>query len=414
MKKILLVLAFMLANIFFLQTNAASDPNTDYTYIDCVNGSDLRGEPFNRTSPYLTLKAWVENTVNYINQQWLTNTTGSGADFTSKNFNIFIRSGCLFNGKNGANIEVNFNGDTNNSTLTIAWLWGLVIIDNMYFHFPGTWNGNVVFRNFNFWKNNVYWYYFSNLESHWSQKPNSPLISIKDSIINLNQNQIVRDNWCYPSWYYGYTCYIAWVSVWWYKLENNKIDITVNGDYGLKVPVFVKNNKITFSNTTTQKYNVYFYVAWYNGNGYNYASLNMFSNEIDLNGNNFFTDNNNATYINNKFVNVGTFTAWTDTTNYKLNNFINNQIQSSNQVNISTNGSAYNNHFVNGFIDTVDTQNTKRNFQNISDADKGIWWVYKKEISSKITFSTDYRKLYKEVTGTTLEIPTNPVQVLIY
>jgi hypothetical protein len=41
-------------------------------------------------------------------------------------------------------------------------------------------------------------------------------------------------------------------------------------------------------------------------------------------------------------------------------------------VNISTNGSAYNNHFVNGFIDTVDTQNTKRNFQNISDADKGI------------------------------------------
>jgi hypothetical protein len=40
--------------------------------------------------------------------------------------------------------------------------------------------------------------------------------------------------------------------------------------------------------------------------------------------------------------------------------------------------------------------------------------VYKKEISSKITFSTDYRKLYKEVTGTTLEIPTNPVQVLIY
>jgi hypothetical protein len=57
MKKILLVLAFMLANIFFLQTNAASDPNADYTYIDCVNGSDLRGEPFNRTSPYLTLKA---------------------------------------------------------------------------------------------------------------------------------------------------------------------------------------------------------------------------------------------------------------------------------------------------------------------------------------------------------------------
>jgi hypothetical protein len=63
----------------FIGMNAvfADSSMYDYTYIDCHNGNDVTAEPFNSAKPYNTLQNGIQNSINYINNNWNTpnNTT---------------------------------------------------------------------------------------------------------------------------------------------------------------------------------------------------------------------------------------------------------------------------------------------------------------------------------------------------
>lgn len=104
--------------------------------------------------------------------------------------------------------------------------------------------------------------------------------------------------------------------------------------------------------------------------GYAYESTNIVSSEFDLGGNNFLTQNSAVVFINNRFKNVGNFTAGSDTTTAKQNVFVNNSVESTNAVDISKNDLVYNNVFSSGYVDVGDADNFKRNFSGTSTVEK--------------------------------------------
>lgn len=393
-------LLFFICVLFWIQTTfAASNPVWDYTYVDCEWGSDLNGEVFNKQKPFNTLKAWIEQSINYLNQKWMTLATGSWLAYTSFQYSVFVKWWCYYNWNISNFINLDFKPD-NNSTLLIAWINGNFLIDNVYFNFPRAWDGGVTFRNANFTRNETVGFYFNGFV-YWWDVINWPLVRVINWMINVNNwKQITNFNES-RGWYSNYWRRNASFRFWWISIEWSLINLYVNNNYAFRMPVYLKDNKINIKNSNTDgnKYNLYFYVSWNNRDWYNYWTTNFISNEIDMAWNNFYTENYNTVFVNNKFSNVKNFIAWSDdTTPNKLNTFINNYIQSTNKVNISNNTNAINNLFVNWFIDTSDSDNFKRNFSWTSSQEKWIGWIFRKELSSTQIIYTDYKTIYKEVT----------------
>ncbi|MCK9271916.1 hypothetical protein M0P65_00010 [Candidatus Gracilibacteria bacterium] len=389
---------------------ASSNPSGDFTYIDCENGSDTSGTPFDSAKPYLSLKQGIEKSVKYINDNGLSNNTGIGIDYTSSFFNIAVKAGCLFNGIDGNSINLDF-APSNNSSLNIYGVGGNFVIDNVYFNLSRIWAGNIFFKNVNFWRNDLIGFYFSGYNSV-NYGYNGSGIKIQNSFINISTGRQImnyNNSYVYPyNYYYQPGGFI---------IENSLINAYINTHYYFRLPIYLKNNKIVIKNSNTDgiKYDVGFYVAGRNSEGYNYGSTNLISNEINLGGNSFKTDNNYATFINNKFTNVKNFVVGTDETTIKYNGFINNQVESQNIVNITSNESAFNNLFINGFTNTRDIDNYKRNFANsIPSGEKGIGWIFKKDLSSNQNIYANYKTLYSEITGNDLPVVNNPLFILLH
>lgn len=217
----------------------------------------------------------------------------------------------------------------------------------------------------------------------------------------------------YPSSYYGYS--YNYFHPGGFFIENAMINLSINGNYNFMAPVIVKDAKIQVKNSNKDgvKFNVGFYIAGENRDGYNYGSTSLISSEIDLGGNNFLTDNNNANFVNDKFSNVGNFTLGTETTSNKNNVFINNLINNTNNVDITHNDIVYNNLFASGFTDSNDVDNFKRNFSGTNSTEKGIGWVYRKVTGGFLHTEVDYETLFSAVTGNTLPYVVNPIYILI-
>lgn len=138
------------------------------------------------------------------------------------------------------------------------------------------------------------------------------------------------------------------------------------------------------------------------------------SSEIDMNGNHFKADDYATNFVNDKFVNVGNFTAGTASGVPRRNVFVNNSVQCTNNVDISSNDIAYNNLFSNGFTDTGDTDNFKRNFSGTSTNEKGVGWIYHKLTGGPINVSVNYKTLFEQLhPGQTLDEGANPVYLVI-
>ncbi|MDD4151527.1 MAG: hypothetical protein PHR68_02855 [Candidatus Gracilibacteria bacterium] len=421
MKKYSILIFLFIAGVFLSSSEAFANQNAlyDYTYIDCENGSDSTGTgggvPFDSTKPYLSLKKGLESTIAFINNNGLTDPNGTGAYYTHGVFNIHVKGGCFYNGVDGNSINLDFAGYDNDNYLRISGENGNFVIDNIYFNLTKPNSGNIIFANTNFWRNDLTGFYFSGFNSGYDSM-NGSGIKIRDSLININNGkQIMNYNDSYSrqrycGWYYNN------IRPGGFYIENSLINAYINSDYWFRLPIFVKNNKINIKNSNKDgvKFNVGFYVAGNNREGFNYGSTNLIANEIDLGGNNFLADNTNSSFINNKFTNAGNFTVGTDETTTKYNAFINNQVQANNQVNITNNESAFNNVFINGFIDTRDQDNFKRNFSGSTNLEKGIGWLFRKDISSVKTINSDYKILYKEITGNDLPATTNPLFIIVH
>lgn len=399
MKRILFFLLLSVATFFITNVSAASNPASDYTYIDCNTGSDVTGTPFDSDKPYLSLKKWVESTIAYINSNWLSSNTGSGLAYSWATFNIYVQAGCIYNNIHSNVIYPNFIS-LNNSKLKITWKDGKFFIDNVFFYFSSAWAGNVIFDNIYFNKNDITPYYFYTPNNTW----NRPVIIIQNSIIKLHPwTQTFLYNWNGSQLNY--------------YIKNSVINLNINWNVTLDLPILVKDNKINIYNVNqnSTKYNIVFSNYGKNISGYNYASLNMISNEINMWGNHFKTHNgNDRTFINNKFINVWTFIAWDNETSGKTNHFINNEIHAQNQVNLSNNYFAFNNYIPNGFIDTNNTDNYKRNFSSLSGNELWIWWILNRQIHETLKIYIDYRSLYQEVTGNNLPNISNPTIFTIH
>lgn len=415
MKKLLLIVfgILLIPSLFILNyiVFASSNPDNDYTYIDCENWSDYTWTPFDSNKPYLSLKKWIESTVAYINSNWLSANSWKWLNYSWATFNIYVKPWCLYNRTISPDIQLNFISE-NKSTLNIKWQWWKFSVDNIYFNLQRNWVWNIVFDNVNFLRNDIAWFYFGgyNYGYIWY---NSKPIKIKNSAISIST---WKQFWYYNTDYNSRDGQSYTYRPGWYFIENSLIKIDINWNYDFRVPVFLKNNKIEINNVNTNwtKYNVWFWVAWKNSDWYNYWNINLVSNEINLWWNNFRTDNTYSTYINNKFTSVWTFIAWSDETSTKVNNFINNEIHATNQVNLSTNSYAFNNYIPNWFTDINNVNNFKKNFTSLTWNEKWIWWILNKELSSNVKIYEDYKNLYKEVTWNNFPSVENPTIFTIH
>jgi hypothetical protein len=422
---VLLVILFWVFASSLSYIYAYSSPSEDYTYIDCDNWNDTTWVAFDHEKPYLSLKQWIEKTIQYINNNWLTNAYWTGAQYMSFIFEIRVKWWCQYNWKDGNSITLSFNWVNNNSILSISWFQGSPIIENIYFQLGTSQAWNVEFNNFNFYKNDLTGYYFAWLKDSTQRNTyNSSLIKIKDSLINISTwKQFVNYN-CSQCLEQVSQRGIGWVCIrystispGWFSIENSRIDARINGNYNFMLPLHLKDNKINIinSNTDNNKFSVWFYRSWKSSDWYNYNSINIISNEIDMWWDNFTTNNENATFINNKFTNVGNLTIGTEVTSLKYNTFVNNQVESSSGVIITNNEVAYNNLFINWFTDTRDTNNYKSNYSSsVSSNTKWIGWLLRKNIWPNININTDYKVLYKEVTGNDLPYVENPLFIAVY
>ena len=408
MKRIFFFLLLSVATFFITNISAASNPAWDYTYINCNTGSDVTGTPFDSDKPYLSLKKWVESTIAYINSNWLSSNTGSGLAYSWATFNIYVQAGCIYNDILWNKIDINFTSN-NHSQVKIIGHWGKFGIDNIYFYLPSKWNGNIIFENIVFLRNNLRNFYFDVYKDGWYSHNiyNWFPIIIKNAIININngtQFMFYRDNYISSSyWYYNNR-------PGWFYIFNSSINLEISTNTTFRIPVFLKNNKIKIKNINPNenKYDVFFAIAGNNTNWYNYGSINLVSNEIDMSGNHFKTANNHVNFINNLFINTWNFLAGSDTTSSKINHFINNTIHSISEINFSNNHYAFNNYIPNWIIDTNNFNNIKRNFSTLTGNEKWIGWILHKELWWNVKIQEDYISIYKEVTWENL-IPTeNP------
>lgn len=100
LKLSIFAISFFLFFVFWLNNiYADSQPMADYTYVDCENWSDTTWIPFDHSKPYLSLKQWIEKTILYINNNWLTNAYWTWWEYIHFIFEIRVKWWCKYDWK---------------------------------------------------------------------------------------------------------------------------------------------------------------------------------------------------------------------------------------------------------------------------------------------------------------------------
>jgi len=400
MKKIFFIL--LLFSILFSSTFAENNYETDYTLIDCINWDNTTGVAFDNSKPYATLKAWIENTIKYINNN--INKIWNEETASWKVFSIKVE--CSFDDVLNPSINLNYNWEAFNNELIIEWIWdNSLIFKEVDFKLSHeAWNitfKNAIFNNEN--KPYFYDYVFPPATRYWTRMyPFSNWIKIINSYINLNNNKNIWNIIWYRSYFYKWYNRNYFDSLTSYSnyqiIENSIINIEIDSDFVFILPTSIKNTKISFKNkvlsgslTWNEIYNITF------SNGLKYNDLNfsvLTSNEINLWWNNFISENTqNISYLNNNFINFSDFNFWGNS--IFINNFIDNNLS----IDISSFHDLYNNIFKSGYTSSYDIMNNRRNFSE-NNISWGLWWIYKRIRTNKY-FNIDINSasLYKEITG---------------
>ncbi|MFA5917775.1 MAG: hypothetical protein WC850_06090 [Candidatus Gracilibacteria bacterium] len=404
-KVILLILGFFC----FINLHVFADSNyqNDYTLIDCENGSDSSGTPFDSTKPYKTLNEGIEKTINYINTYVNTGslTTQSGITFN-------IKVNCTLMRLGTTQTSLNFDGYTYKNFLKIEGVGdnGLSIKD-ITFDIPPL-KGNIIFENAKFLSNSI-GYYFTSPGVYYTIYMNFG-VKIENSYIKLlpgteiGQTNITYTRsrgGSYGTYHYNPFQYI----------KNSTIDVEISGNYNFYTPIIVKDSKINFiNNYSTGIYDIKFSEVGSVLYGYDFDFFNLMSNEIDMGGNNFTTENTrNASFINNKFSNFNNFYLGQNDVNLKYGIFINNLIENTNTIDISKNRNIINNVFSGDYTDTYDIRNLRKNYRLDNLGTKGIGWVFQKLHASDM-FRLNYSStsLYKEITGQDVPSLANTVYAI--
>lgn len=402
MKKIIFILFFVL--ISFSGVFAESNFETDHTLIDCVNWDNDTWVPFDSTMPYATLKVWIENTINYIN----TNINKVWNEETASWKILKIKVQCSFNDILNQKINLNFNWVDYNNELIIEWIEdNSFLIKNIDFRL---WNKawNMIFKNAQFLnEDKPYFYDFILPPSNYAAShPTSYGIKIIDSHILLKNSNNIWEYIEYKSFLRKYYNPRSWKTTYYFEypynytnkqiIENSVIDIEIDNDFPFRMPVFLKNSKVNFTNKNFDwPYNIGFLEVW---NIYNWWVLNQsvfVSNEIDLWGNHLkIEDSDKISFLNNKFTNLDNLSfSWAAV-------FINNYFENNSSIDISGTKQLYNNIFKSGFTDSYDIMNYRKNFVEYNAQAIWLGWIYKRIRANKyfnIDISVD--KLYTEITG---------------
>lgn len=396
MKKTLLIILFILIDFTFV--SADSNFINDYTLIDCVNWNNSTWVAFDSSKPYSTLKEWIEKTIIYINTK--INIPWNESNATWKIFNIKVN--CSFYDFLNPNINLNYFWVNYNNELIIEWIWdnSLIIKDTSFNLWNNAWNitfKNAIFSN----ENKAYFndYLFNDISRNYSI-PNSNWIKIIYSYIKLNSSYNIWLLWTYrnvkyinKNWMIDYFYYQNYTNK--QMIENSRIDIEVWNDFDFRMPVSLKNSKISFYNSwSTSNYNITFLEDWNTkiNTDLNYSVLS--SNLIDLWWNNLSIENSeNIAFLNNKITNFSSLNLWWNGV------FINNFIDNNQSIDISNNHNMFNNLFKSWFNDTYDLNNFRKNYSINNVLNTWILWVYKRVRDNKY-FNVDISSswLYKEFT----------------
>ena len=398
MKKVVLILFWLLINFSFV--SADSDYIDDYTLIDCVNWDNETWVAFDSNMPFATLKVWIENTIGYINSN-----VNKGWNEETASWKIFnIRVKCSFNDILNQSISLNYYWVAYNNELIIEWIdEGSLVFKEVDFKlWSNSWN--ITFKNAQFLNDNKPYFYdkINITNTVWFRKSTHPWsnwIKIIDSYIQLKNWNNLGDNMKYQSYRYYQNWFLRQDYLFNYSnkqiIENSIIDIEIDKNFSFRMPVFLKNSKINFTNTTwTWIFNISFLEDW-NKNINKDLNFSVFvSNEIDLWWNNFSTENtSNISFLNNKITNLVNFNFWWAWL------FVNNFIENNSSIDITDFHNLYNNVLKSWFTDSYDIFNYRRNFALDNIWSKWFGWIYNRVRANKyFNINIDSESIYKEIT----------------
>lgn len=402
MKKIIIfIFSLFVSVLVFTQVQANSDYINDYTYVDCQNGDDATAIPFDSSKPYSSLAAWIQATTDYINSQ---------DSIKTASWAIFhIKASCNIVRNSTEDIWLNFYGINYGNSLIIEWIGdeGLILSD-VVFTLPFQNGWGIIFKNVKFIKNSLTGYYFA--RGWWTNCWYGDIGAMKiiDSYIKLNSGTQIGGTFLtvctvyYPT-YYRYDPMVP------FYITNSLIDIDspTTDSYQFLTPTLVKDSKITFWTGTTAST-----ITFTRNPSWNRIPFGSFiSDEINLGWNNFQSQNSfgqDITFINNKFLNVWemSFTGWWI--------YLNNLIENSWFVDISTNKNVYNNVFSWNYSDVSDPHNLRKNYNINSVWPKGVGWVFRKITGVPKDYQINYSStsLYKEITGKVIPNVKNAIYLL--
>ncbi|MFK7779983.1 MAG: hypothetical protein QM490_02450, partial [Candidatus Gracilibacteria bacterium] len=192
-------------------------------------------------------------------------------------------------------------------------------------------------------------------------------------------------------------------------IENSVIDIEIDNDFIFRMPVFLKNSKINFTN---KNFDGPFDITFLEDGNTNIGTdLNysvFVSNEINLGGNHLVVeDTDKIAFVNNNFQDLDNLVIEGEAV------FINNYFDKNSSINISSSRELYNNIFKSGFTDTYDIFNYRKNFSENNAQAIGLGWIYKRLRENKY-FNIDINSadLYKEITGKVLPFGLGDIYVI--
>lgn len=368
------------------QVFGASDYTNDYTLIDCMNGENATGLPFDSTKPYKSLVYGIDKTLAYINSQINTNPaslTASGAVFS-------IKVSCSYNAVAENISSLNFYGETYKNHLMIEWIWsnGLVI-DGMTFSIAKD-SSNVTIKNAKFLSPAPAnkWYFISHGPSF--QFPYSKWLTIENAYLkipiwtNIWASSLVNGFWSMRTHQL--------------LIKNSSIDVEVGSTSVDFLPnALIRDSKIHFINTTAlSDIMVSFKIDTINYPDY----FLLLSNEIDLGWNNLSVSPNQEKqyYINNRFYNIKNVFLW-NSTNRVTGILLNNLFESVGATDISYTKYFFNNVFSWQITDTFDVKNLRKNYTTENIWPKWIGWVFKNATApQKLRIDYSSNSLYREIT----------------
>ncbi len=388
-------------NLIYDNPIVKSDYINDYTLIDCTNWNNEDWIAFDSNKSFATLKVWIENTINYINE----NINKVWNEQTASWLVLNIKVKCSFDDLLNKTINLWFDWVNYNNKLIIEWIDdnSLIFKETKFKVLEKT--GNITFKNARFLNENI-WYFEDQVfnTSTNIKYPSSNWITIEDSYIKLNKNINIWINSQYyvrTFWYWSarrsYTYLYNYTSK--QKIINSKIDVDLDWDYIFKMPYFLKDSELNFINkTSTWIYDISFSEEWNPNNLPKIDYSILVSNKINLWWNNLKIENTDQiSFLNNKISNIKNINMWDNTL------YINNLIENNTKIDISKYKNLFNNIFKSWFTDSYDIENYRRNFALSNIWNWWIWWIYNRARDFIFwNIEINSADLYKEITGQNL------------